>query len=204
MIEVFDAIEQGTDAWRRVRAGRATASVFKDILAKGEGKVRRKLLLTLAGERLTGEPAESYSNPFMERGHAQEDEARQLYAFVHDAEPQRVGFILNGENGYSPDSLVGDEGLLEIKTCKADIQLDILLRDRVPPEHTAQIQGGLWVSERQWIDVVIYSPRLPLFVKRIERDADYITNLAAEVATFNRELAETVERIRLMDQREAA
>lgn len=205
MIEVFDAIEQGTEDWHRIRAGRATASVFKDILAKGEGKTRRKLLLTLAGERLTGEPAESYSNGFMERGKEQEATARAMYAaFYSNQKPVQVGFILNGENGYSPDSLVGDDGLLEVKTCKADIQLDILLRDRVPPEHTAQIQGGLWVSERQWIDVVIYSPRLPLFVKRIERDADYITNLAAEVATFNRELAETVERIRLMDQREAA
>ncbi len=205
MIEVFDQIEQGTEEWLRLRAGRATASVFKDILAKGEGKTRRKLLLTLAGERLTGEPAESYSNGFMERGKEQEATARAMYAaFYAESVPCQVGFILNGENGYSPDSLVGDDGLLEVKTTKADIQLDILLRDRVPPEHTAQLQGGLWVSERAWIDVVIYSPRLPLFVKRIGRDPDYIANLATEVAAFNAELAETVERIRSMDQREAA
>lgn len=204
MIQVFDDLEQGTDAWRQVRCGRATASVFKSVLAKGEGVMRRKLLYTLAGERITGEPAESYSNEYMARGHAQEDDARQMYAFMHDAAPKRVGFILNGENGYSPDSLIGDDGALEIKTATAAIMIEILLKDQVPTEHKAQIQGGLWISERKWLDVVIYSPRLPLFVKRVFPDPDYITNLATEVAAFNVELVQTVERIRSMDRREAA
>jgi hypothetical protein len=199
MIEIITC-DQGTADWYAARLGIPTASMFATIMAKGkdggDSKTRRDYLLKLAGEIVTGEPMDTYSNGHMERGKAMEDEARDLYAFMKDADPVRVGFIKNGAKGCSPDSLIGDAGGLEIKTALAHIQIDRLLRDTLPPEHKAQVQGGLWVAEREWWDFVSYSPKLPLFVHRVHRDDGYIANLAGAVAAFNDELAETVERIR--------
>jgi hypothetical protein len=194
MIEVFDC-EQGTDPWYACRLGIPTASRFKDVLAKGEGKTRKRYLLDLAGERLTGECAETYSNAHMERGKTMEDEARALYAFMTDNECDRVGFIRSGDKGCSPDSLIGSNGMLEIKTKLAALQLECLLADKVPSEHVAQLQGALWVAEREWIDLCSYWPKLPLFVKRVYRDDAYIQTLASEVDRFNNEMLELIERI---------
>lgn len=192
--------EQGTDAWYEARRGVVTASMFADVLAKGKGtaesKTRRRYLLQLAGERLTGVPAEPYSNVHLERGKEMEPEARDMYAFAHDAPLTRVGFILNGRAGCSPDALVGDDGALEIKTALPHILIDYLIRDEFPPEHKAQTQGVLWVTGRRWIDLAVYWPGLPLFVKRASRDEAYIADLALAVDAFNAELDETVERVR--------
>jgi YqaJ-like viral recombinase domain len=194
-VEVI-ACEQGTEAWYRARLGIPTASSFADVLAKGEGKTRRSYMLKLAGEILTGEPTENFMTPAMDRGKAMEDEARSMYAFMFNAEPERVGFVRNGDKGCSPDSFLGPDGGLEIKTKRSDLLLDVIIRDRIPPEHIPQCQGFLWVAEREWIDFVAYWPRLPLFVKRAYRDEPYIKNLASEVARFNEELYATVEMIR--------
>lgn len=194
MIEIFDSVEQGTAEWHQCRLGIPTASRFATVMAKGEGKTRREYMLKLLGERLTGEPSESYSNAHMERGKEMEAEARDTYEFMRDVECKQVGFIRNGDRGASPDSLVGIDGGCEIKTKLPHLQLDVLLRDRLPPEHVAQCQGFLWVAEREWVDFVSYWPKLPLFVKRVHRDEEYIKNLAHEVTVFNRELAELVER----------
>lgn len=194
MIEIFDAIDQGSPEWHQCRLGIPTASRFATVMAKGEGKTRREYMLKLLGERLTGEPSESYSNAHMERGKEMEAEARDMYEFMRDVECKQVGFIRNGGRGASPDSLVGIDGGCEIKTKLPHLQLDVLLRDRLPPEHVAQCQGFLWVAEREWVDFCSYWPKLPLFVKRVHRDEEYIKNLAHEVAVFNAELAQLVER----------
>lgn len=195
MIELIDC-EQNSPEWFRARLGLVTASVFSDVLAKGEGKMRKSLMNKLAAEILTGEPLESYTNPYLERGHAQEDDARRDYAFMMDAEPTRVGFIRNGDKGCSPDSLLGDSGILEIKTQRADLLIETLRKDTFPSAHVAQCQGALWVAEREWIDIVCYAPGMPLFTKKAKRDDGYIANLAGEVERFNSELAETVEAVR--------
>lgn len=175
-----------------------TSSMFHAVLAKGkEGRMRKVYMYKLAGERLTGEPMDMYTNSYMERGHEMEPDARNLYALMHDAEPELVGFIKRGEEaGCSPDSLIGEDGLLEIKTALPHILIEYILKDEFPPAHKAQCQGALWVSGRQWIDIAVYWPSLPLFVKRAARDEDYITALAGEVARFNTELAEIVEKVR--------
>lgn len=192
--------EQGTDEWFRARAGIPTASEFSTVMASGRGggesKTRRTYMLKLAGELLTGEPAESYCNQHMERGKAMEAEARELYSFLRDVDPEQVGFIVNGGKGCSPDCLIGDSGMAEIKTKLPHLQLDVLLKDELPPEHRAQCQGALWVAEREWLDFVSYWPSLPLFVKRVHRDEPYITTLATAVDEFNNELQQMVERIR--------
>jgi hypothetical protein len=153
-------------------------------------------MLKLAGEILTGEPSESYSNAHMERGKVMEEEARRWYAFSRDVEPERVGFIVNGPKGCSPDSLLGADGMLEIKTALPHILIEKLLKGEFSPEHKAQCQGALWVAEREWIDLVTYWPRLPPLVVRAQRDEVYIAGLARAVDQFNEELAEMVEQVR--------
>ncbi len=197
MIDIYRG-EQGTDEWRQMRAGIPTASEFATVLAKGRGggesKTRRTYLLKLAGERLTGEPAESYSNGHMERGKAIEAEARNAYAFMRDADYEQVGFIRNGNAGCSPDGLIGDDGMVEIKTKLPHLQLEVLLANELPAEHVAQCQGALWIAEREWLDFVSYWPRLPLFTVRVQRDEAYIARLKIEVADFNSELDAIIKR----------
>jgi hypothetical protein len=201
MLQIVEC-EQGTDEWIAARMGIPTASEFHTVMANGRGgtesKTRRTYMLKLAGELLTGEPMDCHSNAHMERGKEMEPDARNLYAFMRDCEPQCVGFIRNGQKGCSPDSLVGSDGMVEIKTKLLHLQVDCLLNDRLPPEHRAQCQGALWVAEREWIDFVSYWPTLPLFVTREYRDEEYIAKLASAVDEFNDELAHMVERIRAM------
>lgn len=201
MIELFDCA-QGSDEWFRARMGIPTASEFATVMAKGKGggesKTRKTYMLKLAAEILTDEPMEHFSNHHTERGHEMEPEARDLYAFLRDCEPEQVGFIRNGQKGCSPDSLVDANGAVEIKTKLPHLQIECLLNNRVPPEHRAQCQGILWVAEREWIDFASFWPALPLFVVREYRDEDYIKTLASEVDRFNDELAEIVERVRQM------
>jgi hypothetical protein len=203
MIERFDC-EQCSPEWFAVRLGIPTTSEFHTVLAKGQGIVRKTYMLKLAGEILTGEQAQSYSNDHMDRGKAMEAEARTLYAFMYDADTESVGFLRNGRKGWSPDSLIGDNGGLEIKTALPHILIDKLLKDDFPPEHKAQVQGGLWVGEREWIDLVIYWPKLPLFVKRAYRDDVYIKTLSDEVTRFNEELDAAVEKIKAHGMARAA
>ena len=198
-VEIFDCA-QGSEVWLECRLGLPTASKFSTVLAKGEGKIRSKYMRQLAGEVITGEPAETFSNSHMERGHAMEDEARQTYAFINDVEPVRVGFIRNGNKGASPDSLIGTNGGLEIKSAIPDIQIDRLERGRLPPEHVAQVQGCLWVTEREYWDFVSYWPRLPVLTVRVHRDEEYIKTLSDEIDRFNDELAALVDRIRRYGQ----
>jgi hypothetical protein len=190
--------EQGSPEWFTARLGIPTASCFSTVMAKGEGKTRRTYMLKLVGEVLTGEPMDSFGNVHTERGKEMEPDARNLYAFMRDCEPQVVGFIRNGQKGCSPDSLVGNDGMVEIKTKLPHLQVDCLLGDRVPPEHKAQCQGALWVAEREWIDFVSYWPTLPLFVTREYRDEEYIAKLASAVDAFNDELSQMVEHVRRM------
>lgn len=196
MIQIIDC-EQGTPEWLAARLGIPTASRFADILAKGEGKMRSRYLRDLAAEILRGEPeAETYSNAHMERGKIMEDEARSLYAFMSSVEPLQVGFIKNGRAGCSPDSLIGADGGLEIKTVLGHIQIERLQRGTLPSEHVAQVQGGLWVTGRLWWDFVSYSPGLPPLIVRAERDEPYIALLDKAVTAFNEELDSIVQSIR--------
>jgi hypothetical protein len=194
MIEIFD-VEQGTEQWHALRLGIPTASHFAEVIRDpGTSKTRRDYMLKLAGERLTGEPMGSFENQHMERGRTLEAEARDLYAFAADIETRQVGFIRNWNAGCSPDSLIGDDGMIEIKTALPHILIDIALKDEFPVAHRAQTQGALWIAEREWIDCVVYWPGLPLFVKRARRIEPFIATLAKAIEDFNNELNEIVER----------
>jgi hypothetical protein len=202
---IFDC-EQGTDAWFDARRCVVTASEFSTVRAKGrsggESVTRRKYLLTLAGEILTGEVADKWEgNRHTERGKIMEGEARQAYALIADVDPVQVGFMRRGRKGASPDSLVGNSGLLEIKTKLPHQQLEVLEANRLPAEHVAQVQGQLWVSGRDWCDFVSYWPGLPIFIKRVHRDEAYIAELSVAVDEFVAELDAIVNKYR---SREAA
>lgn len=204
-LQIIDCT-QGSPEWYAARAGIPTASMFDTVMAKGRGgaesKTRRKYMLQLIGERLTGQPMESFSNDHTERGKAMEAEARDLYAMVRGVEPQQVGFMRRGNAGASPDSLIGTDGVLEVKTKLPHLQIEVLLANRLPPEHVAQVQGQLWISGRSWCDFVSYSPALPLFVLRVFRDEPYIARLAVEINEFNEDLAAVMKQV--LDYRAAA
>ncbi len=199
MIQIFDC-EQNSPEWFQARSGIPTASEFHTVMASGRGggesKTRKTYLYKLAGEIITGKPTEGYSNAHMDRGHDMEGEARNMYSFLADKDIQRVGFLRNGDKGASPDGLIGVDGMFEAKSKLPHLLIECIIRDDFPPEHKAQCQGALWVAEREWIDIAVYWPDMPLFVKRAYRDGPYIVQLASAVKQFNEELADIVERVR--------
>jgi predicted phage-related endonuclease len=194
--------DQGTPEWHMARAGIPTASEFATVMAKGKGKgggdsvTRRKYMLTLLGERLTGEVVEGYSNHHMERGKVMEVEARTLYLFRTGTDLRLAGFFVNDEigAGASPDSVIGEDGLVEIKTKLPALQLELQISGGLPAEHKAQVQGQLLVTGRQWVDFVSYWPKLPAHIVRVERDEPYIATLKQALADFNGELQALTER----------
>ena len=199
-VQVFNC-DQNSPEWRACRVGIPTASEFETVLRqhgrkKDEpSKERRTYMLKLIGEILTGEPMESFENAHMQRGREMEAAARKMNELATNATAEPIGFMRRGRAGASPDSLIGADGLLEIKTKLPHLQLDVLDRDEVPAEHYPQIQGQLWISGRQWVDFVSYWPKLPLFIKRVRRDDKYIDGLAASVAKFNTELDALIAKI---------
>jgi hypothetical protein len=199
VIEVFDC-EQGTPDWFACRMGIPTASEFATVLMHGKKKgepsaTRRKYMLTLIGERLTGKPVESYSNANMLRGKEHEPEARRLYQFIRDEATTQVGFIRNGNKGCSPDLLVNANGMTEFKSNQPHILLEMHLADEVPKEHECQLQGGLWVAEREWIDFMAYWPGIEPFIKRVYRDEVKIKSIELGVEMFNNELHELLTKL---------
>lgn len=192
--------EQGSDEWLSARLGLPTASVFQTLLsgnkdARGK-KTRTDLMYKLAGEILTGEPMEKYSNKAMERGHELEDEARNYYALSTSTEPRRIGFIKDYGTGCSPDSIIGEDGGLEIKIASPHVQIARLLSGGLPSEHKAQVHGNIWISGRAWWDFVSYCPKLPMLKVRVLRDDAYNRELETGVNSFNDELASLVRKIK--------
>jgi hypothetical protein len=195
MIEIIN-VPQNSPEWLAARLGIPTASRFKDILAKGEGKMRSKYLRELAGEIVTGQPTESFSNAHMEHGHEVEGQIRATYAFIHDVEPVQVGFVRNGRKGCSPDSFVGADGLFEAKRKLPHLWIECMERGSFPPEHVAQVQGQLWVAEREWCDLAVFFPGMPLLTYRAHREEAYIAGLSRAVDAFLEELDCIVDRVR--------
>lgn len=195
-------VEQRSEEWYAVKAGVPSSSMFHAALAEGRGKTdsatRRSYMLRLAGERLTGEPMDSYQNHHMQRGIEREREALRLYAFAYDQKPHAVGFIRNGDIGCSPDGLIGADGLVEVKDKLPHLQIDVLDRGEVPSVHATQLQGQLLVTCRSWVDFVSHCRGLPLFVKRVHRDEKRIAQIKLGLQTFCDELEFLVEKIRAM------
>lgn len=211
-VEILDNFDQQSDDWRRARCGLLTASNFGIIMRSGkdgsESATRRDLLYTLAGEILCGEPAESYQSAEMRRGIEMETEARDYYERTNFCELRRVGFIRRKlENGIvvgaSPDSLVNNNGALEIKTVRPDLLIaQMLSGGGPPPRHRAQLHGIMWVAKLEWIDLLLFYRGMPVAPKfRVGRDDVFIREISDAVETFDYELKRIVEKIRAMGGR---
>lgn len=191
---------QGSEAWMLERCGKATASEFSSVLAKGQGKTRLAYLRRVVAERLTGKPMESYKNAHMERGTEQEPYARLAYEALTGNLVEEVGFIQHPTlmAGCSPDGLI-DDGGAEIKSVIPTVQLETILAGGYPSEHKAQIQGSMWITGSQCWDFCSYSPDMPehlrTYIFRVVRDEPYITQLAAEVTVFLREVDELIAKL---------
>ena len=191
---------QGSEAWIKARLGKVTASRVADVIARtktGWGTSRANYMAELIAERLTGEPADSYVNAAMQRGIEMEPEASAAYAFRKDVEITEVGFIQHPKiimAGASPDSLVGTDGLIEVKCPNVATHIDTLLGEPTPAKYVTQMMFQLACTGRQWCDFVSYDPRLPeamrLFVQRVSRDDNRIAELEIEVCKFLTELDE--------------
>lgn len=202
---IIHNFEQGTPEWFAVRTGKVTASRFKDVLANGRGnapsKTRQSYMMEVAAEILTGKMAESYSNEFMAWGTECEPLAREFYQEQNFEHIEKVGFIEHADYiGCSPDGLVGDKGLIEIKCPKTTTQMQRVLDDVFPAEYMAQVQGQLWICEREWCDFVSFDPRIKsdakYFCVRVERDEKYIEQLKKGINDFLTEMLEIIEKLK--------
>jgi len=196
-LEVFDILEQGTEEWFKLRAGLVTASEFQNLMRSNgkDSKTRRTYMNKLAAELVTGEPCPTYTNADMERGKEWEPEARALYTMLTGRELKRVGFMRRGKVGCSPDSLIeGEKIALEVKTQKAELLIDRHreMGEAIPPEYYAQCQGIIWIADLQAVDLMIYSRKLPVWIRTAHRDEPYIAKLSTEVDDFLAELEQVV------------
>lgn len=198
---------QGSPEWHNARLGHPTASKFGTVLAQGrsggESKTRKAYLRGLVGERMTGQAMSDFENAHMRRGHEMEPEARDFYEFIREVEVQSCGHVVLVEEGgkihcgATPDGLVGEDGLLEIKTKLPHLMVEVHEGREVPGEHIAQIQGQLWITGRKWCDFFCYWPKIKPFLKRVHADPHYHeTILAPALAKFNEELDQMEQLIR--------
>jgi hypothetical protein len=200
-MQIITDLEQGSPEWLAIRMGIVTMSNMDKLLVNGKGEAgfgadAFSHMNTLIGERITQEIADPFTgNRHTERGHELEPRARALYEAQTDMACRQVSIILNKGCGYSPDSLVGDVGLNEIKTKFPKYQVDVILADEVPKDHIAQCQGGLWLAEREWIDFISYWPGMPLFIKRMYRDEALIRKMEERVNTFYEILEDRMNRV---------
>jgi putative phage-type endonuclease len=200
--------------WRAARLGKATSSRIADIVARtksGYSTSRANYAAQLVCERLTGVATETFQSAAMAWGIEKEPEARRLYAFEHDVAVRSVGFLDHptlAMSGASPDGLVGEDGLVEIKCPITATHLDTVLGRAIPGKYLTQIQWQLAVTGRRWCDFVSYDPRLPadlrLFTQRVPRNAILIGALEREVERFLAEVEATIAKLRALPLQDEA
>lgn len=200
---IYD-VDQGTDEWLMLRLGKLTASKFSDLISKGRGKApsktRESYMYQLAADILTGEPETFFQNAAMKWGTECEPAARAAYELKHDIDVVECAFIERDKwTGVSPDGLVGDDGLIEIKCPNTTTHLKYYMAGEMPSDHLAQVQGQLWVSEREWCDFVSYDPRVrtdaDYFELRVYRDEVYISELETKCDEFIVDLKELLKKL---------
>lgn len=196
-------MEQRTEEWYQARLGKVTASKVASVLAKRDSATRADYLTDLVLERLTGKQQEFYQNEAMLHGVEAEPQARMAYEAETGNLVDELGFIDHpsiANFGCSPDGVVGEDGLIEIKCPNSKTHLSTLLSGKAPSKYIPQMQTQMAVMNRQWCDFVSFDPRLPedlqLFVIRVNRDDEYIAKLEEEVSIFLEEVDETVTKLK--------
>jgi len=200
--------EQHSDEWFAARLGKATASKIVDVMAKSkrDGKPlagRENYATDLLLERLTGNRIEYFTNTAMQWGTDTEPQARAAYSFLEGRPVEETGFVDHptiAMSGASPDGLVGDDGLVEIKCPNSSTHMATLEGAKIDRKYVLQMQWQMACCERQWCDFVSFDPRFPqpmqLHVRRVERDDELIAEIEAEVTAFLADIAEREARSR--------
>ena len=173
----FYDIEQNGDEWYQMRGGRLTGSTLGKVMAnygKAFGEPAKKLAIQIAVERITGiAESSNFTNEHMIRGHEQEPIARQLYEMETFTDVTNGGFFCDNEIGCSPDGLVGDDGVIEIKSVISSVHYKNVERNNVDPAYKWQCIGNLFFTGRDWIDFISYCSEFPegkqLFIHRLEK-----------------------------------
>jgi putative phage-type endonuclease len=196
-------VEQRSEEWFKTRLGKVTGSQVSAVLAKRDSATRANYLSELVVERLTGQQQEFYMNDAMQWGTDTEPQARMAYEAFKNVLVDELGFcdhpsIVNF--GVSPDGLVGDDGLIEIKCPNSKTHIDTVLSKKAPTKYIPQMMAQMACTGRKWCDFVSFDPRLPedlqLFVVRVDRDDQYIANLEKEVSAFLAEVEETIIKLK--------
>ncbi|MEK1908212.1 MAG: lambda exonuclease family protein [Pseudomonas sp.] len=202
----MDDIVQGSEEWKQLRLGKVTASRVADVIAKtqkGYSASRANYAAQLICERLTGVPAEGFTNDAMRWGTDTEPQARSAYEFYKDVDVRQVSFVPHpsiADAGCSPDGLVGDDGLVEIKCPNTATHIETLVGKAVPQKYITQIQFQLACTGREWCDFVSFDPRMPeamqFFCVRVHRVPEIIEGLEQEVITFLNEVRAKIATLR--------
>lgn len=199
-LKIYEGLEQGSPEWLQARCGILTASVIGKLITPtlkvADNDTSRSTTLTLAAERITGHVEYVYPNFDMQRGTEDEPYARDAYAEYKGVAVDEVGFITLEQDGYkvgySPDGLVGTDGLIEIKSRKPHVQLATIFSDKVPAANMGQIMTGLFITGREWLDYVSFSAGLPLYVKRVFPDPAWFAAITDTAQTFERNVTQIV------------
>ena len=198
-LTVHPELVQGSEDWHAQRRGIVTASVVGRLitaktLKPASNPESRSLTALLASERITGWTESTYMNDDMWRGVVDEPRARDKYAEHCDVEVTEVGFMTEDRwgftIGYSPDGLVGDDGLIEIKSRRPKKQVETIVSGHPPIENMAQCQAGLLVTGRKWLDYVSYCGGMPMWIHRIYPDQKWFDAIVAAVELFEQNAAE--------------
>ena len=207
-------LTQGSPEWFAARLGKVTASRVADVIAKtrtGWGASRANYMAALIAERLTGTPAESYTNAAMQHGLDTEPQARVAYELVRDVTVLPVGFVPHPTiemSGASPDGLIEPDGIIEIKCPNTATHIETLLGSEIPDKYIVQMQFQMACTGAEWCDFVSFDPRMParlsLYVKRIMRDHKRIAELEALVKDFLAELDAKLAALNALGQDKAA
>lgn len=199
MIKYHYDIEQGTPEWHELRRGVLTSTAIKTLITPtgklADNDKTRSHVYEVAAQRITGRTEDTYLSFDMMRGHTDEILGRGLYS-QHYAPVTECGFITNDKLGftvgYSPDGLVGEDGLIEIKSAKAKIQVQRIADGVIPTEHYAQVQTGLWVTGRKWCDFISYSNGMKMMVVRVNADPAYHALIEQAAKAFEAKVAEVM------------
>lgn len=197
---------QGSEEWVEARIGRVTASVISDVMAKGRSgapsATRANLLARIVAERLSGRAAEGFTSQAMQHGIDTEAQARACYTMETGRNVDEVGFVPHPSiamAGASPDGLVGDRGLVEIKCPNTATHIDTILTGAVPDKYLKQMLFQMACTGRDWCDFVSFDPRMPdemqLFIKRVPRDAEAIAEIEAAVLAILAEAEELIAKL---------
>jgi len=200
------AVQQGTDAWHQLRLGKVTASRVADILARtktGPSASRQNYLIELALQRTTGIIAESYSNSAMEWGTQTEPQARVAYEVTTNNFVDQIAFVDHPSIawfGCSPDGLVSDRGLVEIKCPNSATHWEYFKAKEPPKKYFIQMQAQIACTDRDWCDFISFDPRFPersqLLIVNVPRDYEFIVFMETEIKQFLIEVEEEVQRIK--------